>query len=124
MSASTPCPHCACAADNRTHALLALLTADELDAALAQGLLDATPCPSCTTSCNARLVAARDARRTALSARERFRARGERLARRKVEREAARTPPPSPAAMKAAALPPAAAYVLARALAKAAARKP
>ena len=102
----------------------AALRADDLDAALGLGLLDAQPCPTCADACTARLVAARDERRFALAARDRFLARAARLARRKTEREAARTPPPSPAAMKAAALPPAAADVLARALAKAAARKP
>ena len=118
------CPSCGCAAAHAAHALLAALHADDLDAALGLGLLDAQPCPTCADACTARLVAARDERRFALTARDRFLARAARLARRKAEREAARTPAPSPAAMKAPALPSAAADVLARALAKAAARKP
>jgi outer membrane receptor protein involved in Fe transport len=71
-------------------------------------LLEAQPCPSCATDCNARLLEARDARRFALAARARFRARDERLARRKADRDAARAPMPS-AAAKAPALPPSAA---------------
>ena len=118
-----PCPHCACAADNGAHALLALLAGDDMDAALAHGLLDATPCPSCAADCNARLLEARDARRIALAARGRFRARDARLARRKAERDAARAIAPMQQAVKATPLPSAAADVLARALAKAAARR-
>ena len=63
-------------------------------------------------------------RLVALAARDRYRARAARLARRKAEREAARTPPPSRTDVNVPALPTAAADVLARALAKAAARKP
>jgi len=120
-----PCPHCACAAADGAgaHALLALLAADDLDAAMTQGLLDAHGCPACADGCNARLAAARDQRRLALAARDRYRARGTRLARRKAEREAARAPASSQAA-KSPALPPSAADVLARALAKAAGRAP
>ena len=120
---AVPCPHCACASvdGGDAHALLALLALDDLDAALAQGLLDAHACPACDAACNARLLAAREQRRIALAARDRYRARGARLARRKAEREAARAPAASPVA-KAPALPPSAADVLARALAKAAGR--
>jgi Na+-translocating ferredoxin:NAD+ oxidoreductase RnfC subunit len=123
---ATGCPHCACvlAEGAGAHVLLAMLAADDLDAALAHGLLDARPCAACATACTARLLAARDARRVALAARERHRARGARLARRKAERDAARVPPPSTATMQTPALPSAAAEALARALAKAAARKP
>ena len=116
------CPFCACTQPHPAHALLAALREDDLDAALDHGLLDAQPCPGCDAACNAQLIEARDARRIALAARERFRARGERLARRKAEREAARAPVPSPSPVKAPALPATAADVLARALAKAAAR--
>ena len=116
------CPACPCTRSHPAHAIADALRDDDVDAALALGLLDAQPCPACDAGCNARLLAARDARRFALAARERYRARGARLARRKAERDAARTPPP--AAVKAPALPTAAADVLARALAKAAARKP
>lgn len=120
------CPHCACAAiaGGEAHALLALLAADDLDAALEGGLLDARPCPACDAGCNARLLEMRDARRVALAARARYRARGERLARRKAERDAARTPETTAAAAKPPPLPPAAADVLARALAKAGPRQP
>jgi len=119
------CPHCPCVAaeGGDAHALLAMLAADDLDAALDLGLLDAQPCPSCDAACNARLLEARDARRFALAARARFGARGAREARRKAERDAARAPVPA-ATAKLPALPPSAADVLARALAKAATRKP
>ena len=118
------CPHCNCAAadDRSAHALLGMLAADDLDAAIAGGLLDAQPCPGCDASCNARLIAARDARRVALEARERHRARAARLQRRKAEREAARTPPAT-LASTAPALPVAAADALARALVKARERR-
>ena len=82
------CPSCGCAAAHAAHALLAALRADDLDAALGLGLLDAQPCPTCADACAARLVAARDERRFALAARDRFLARAARLARRKAEREA------------------------------------
>ena len=120
---ATPCPHCACASVDEAgaHALLALLAKDDLDAALVQGLLDARACPACDAACNARLIAAREERRFALAARDRHRARGARLARRKAEREATRASVPLQAA-KAPALPPSAADILARALAKAAER--
>jgi len=118
------CPSCGCAAPHPAHALLAALRADDLDAALTLGLLDAEPCPGCVADCNAKVIEARDARRVALAARDRYRARAARLARRKAEREAARTPPPSRTDVNVPALPTAAADVLARALAKAAARKP
>lgn len=118
------CPLCRCNGPHPAHALLAALRQDDVDAALELGLLDAQPCPSCATICNTQLREARDARRSALAARTRFRARGERLARRKAERDAVRAPAPTSAAMKAPALPASAADVLARALAKAALRKP
>jgi len=118
------CPSCGCAASHPAHALLAALRADDLDAALALGLLDAQPCPACDAACNALLFEARDARRFALAARDRYRAREARMARRKAERDAARLPPPSAAVTQAPTLPSAAADVLARALAKAAARRP
>ncbi|HSD17918.1 MAG TPA: hypothetical protein VLC71_11755 [Thermomonas sp.] len=118
------CPHCGCtAADDRgAHALLGMLACDDLDAAIARGLLDAQPCAGCGNDCNARLITARDGRRVALAARERHRARAARLQRRKAERETARTPPAT-ASNAAAALPVAAADALARALAKARARQ-
>lgn len=100
---------------------MAALREDDLDAALSLGLLDAQPCPACAPECGIRLIEARDARRFALTARERHRARAVRLARIQAEREAARRPAPAPQAQQAA-LPSAAADALARALAKAKAR--
>lgn len=100
----------------------ALLAADDVDAAMARGLLEAQPCPGCDVHCNARLIAARDARCFALEARERHRARAARLQRRKAEREAARAPLPTIANAKPA-LPLAAADALSRALAKARERR-
>ena len=122
---TTRCPSCTCAVAEAgtTHAILRALQADDVDTALSLGLLDAAPCPGCDATCNARLIAARDARRVALEARERHRARAARLQRRKAEREAARTPPPT-LASTAPALPVAAADALARALAKARERRP
>ena len=117
------CPSCGCVAPHPAHAVLAALRADDLDAALTLGLLDTQSCPACDAACTATQFAARDARRVALAARDRYRAREARLARRKAARDAARAVTPLPAA-KAPALPTAAADVLARALAKAAARKP
>ena len=118
------CPQCNCADadDAGAHAQQALLALDDIDAAMARGLLDAQPCPGCDAACNARLIAARDARRVALAARERHRARAARLQRRKAERDAARTPPAT-LASKAPALPVVAAEALARALAKARERR-
>jgi hypothetical protein len=128
-----PCITCACTAKHPAHAQLAALREDDLDAALAQGLLDALPCPACAEACNAALLDARDARRFALAARARHHTRALRLARIQREREAARRPAsvftpaqaqaPAQAAQPAAAtLPSAAADALARALAKAKAR--
>lgn len=116
------CPHCSCPADASAHRLQVALQEDDLDAALALGLLEATACLTCTPECSAHLLTARDARRFALAARERYRSRAVRLARIKAERDAARRPPPAPAATQAPALPSAAADALARALAKVKAR--
>ena len=115
-----PCPLCACTEAHPAHAILAALREDDLDAAIERGLLDAVPCPRCNPSCASMLISAREARLRALAARERFRAREARLARRAAEREAAR----NIAAKQPAALPPAAAAALARAKAKASGRTP
>jgi hypothetical protein len=123
-----PCITCACTAKHPAHAQLAALREDDLDAALALNLLDALPCPTCAETCNAALLAARDARRFALAARARHHTRALRLARIQTERDAARrpasvfTPAQAPAQPAAATLPSAAADALARALAKAKAR--
>jgi Na+-translocating ferredoxin:NAD+ oxidoreductase RnfC subunit len=95
----------------------------DLDAAIASGLLDtAVACPHCGMACRDALQAAREARLRALAARERFRARDARLARKQHERAERRKPVArGPVAGEAApALPPAAAAALARAKAKAA----
>ena len=123
----TSCPTCHCAQPHPAHVLLTALREDDLDAALALGLLDAQPCPSCASECGAQLIEARDARRFALAARERHRARALRLTRIKSDREVARRPASAQASAPAAqqtapALPAAAADALARALAKAKAR--
>ena len=120
--AARPCPHCDCPIGHPVHAVVDALGADDLDAALALGLLDAAPCPHCSADCNARLVFARDERLRALAARERYRARDARLARRAAERDARRAPVATVQATTSA-LPPAAADALARAKARAAARK-
>ncbi|MGV8943210.1 hypothetical protein [Thermomonas sp.] len=113
------CPHCSCTSTDgaQAHAVLAALALDDMDAALAQGLLEALECPGCEPGCNALIADARSARQIALAARDRHRAREIRLHRRKAERDAARVPKASPT--QAPALPAAAAEVLARALAKA-----
>ncbi|HET7127028.1 MAG TPA: hypothetical protein VFI26_08060 [Lysobacter sp.] len=119
MHMPVQCPICDCTETHPAHAILAALREGDLDAAIERGLLDAQPCPRCNADCASRLIAARDARLRALAARERFRAREKRLARRAAERDAARTN----AARQPAALPPAAAAALARAKAKAAGRE-
>ncbi|MDQ3159774.1 MAG: hypothetical protein M3Q51_01980 [Pseudomonadota bacterium] len=90
---------------------------DDLDSALAHGLLDVGACHACHAPCKTLLAAARAERQTALAARDRHRARDARLRRQDAERNAARVPKVSQA--QAPALPAAAADVLARALAKA-----
>jgi hypothetical protein len=117
------CPSCACTTPHPAHAVLAALGDDDLDAALQRGLLEVDACRQCSDGCRARLAAARHDRADALAARERYRARAARLARRKAERDAARVAPTTSTA-KAPTLPASAADVLARALAKAATRKP
>lgn len=112
---ASTCPLCACTTAHPAHAILAALRDDDLDAAIEGGLLHAPPCPRCAANCSSLLVGARDERLRALAARERFRAREERLARRVAGRDAAR----SSATEQPSSLPPAAAAALARAKAKA-----
>lgn len=109
------CRVCGCRSDAPSHAVAAALLEDNLDAAFDAGLLEATPCLSCTAPCTARLLEARDDRRRALAARDRYRARTARLAQRTEQRKASR----AEAQARPAALPPAAAAALARALARA-----
>lgn len=120
---SSPCPHCDAPA---LAALADAVAADDIDRAIALGLLDFVPpidtCARCAPRLQAILIA-RDARRRALAARDRHRAREARLAERaeaRARRRAAATPTPSAAAP---ALPPGAAAALARARAKAAIKK-
>ncbi|MDG2526728.1 hypothetical protein P6166_15335 [Stenotrophomonas sp. HITSZ_GD] len=111
-------------------ALLACVLADDLDQALAQGLMDYLPQPGDDTLEAAhpdlpqRLLAAQARLRDAWAARERYRQRQARLARRAAEREARRAPPPPPDRPAVPALPAAAAAILARAKARAAGREP
>ena len=101
------------------HAVAIELAKDNLDGALEAGLLTCQPCGSCTPGCTAALLDARDARREALAARERFRAREARLARRRQARATRRGTPTEPGSDAAApALPAAAAAALARAKAR------
>ena len=57
------------------HRMVGSLALDDVDAAIDAGLLMAEGCAGCSTGCTLALLAARDARRAALLARERFRAR-------------------------------------------------
>ena len=128
MADHLPC-RCGCArpGSERVHHIANALAVDDLDQALDAGLLDIEPCPACTAECGASVIAARDARRVALAARERYRARAARLQRIAAERDArraARTAPPAPVGGQPSrpTLPPAAAAALARAKARAAGR--
>ena len=125
------CPYCGCTGTATIHHVVAALREGDVDKALDAGLLEAPACPACSAECTATWQAARDARLVALAARERFRAREARLARRRHERDARRAaarespvtadevPAPPPPV-----LPPAAAAALARAKARAAGRTP
>lgn len=110
--------------------LLQRVLADDLDGALALGLMDYVPQPGDNARDPAhadlpqRLLAAQDRLRTAWAARERYRQRTARLARRAAERDARRAPPPAPERPAAPPLPAAAAAILARAKARAAGRDP
>ena len=126
-----PCSVCGCGHDGAPqHVIAAALRIDDIDTAIAAGLLDATAaCPGCSADCTAMIEVARSERLVALAARERYRAREARLQRRAQERAARRAAPaavPGTPAGPAAqpALPPAAAAALARAKARAAALKP
>lgn len=105
--------------------LLLLVLDDDLDAALAAGLMDYVPSPADADllpghlQLASRLLQAQRQLQQAWAARARHQQRAQRLARRAAEREARRAPAaPIPALIPA--LPPAAAAILARAKAKAA----
>ncbi|MDV5979911.1 MAG: hypothetical protein LOX98_00580 [Lysobacter sp.] len=109
------------------HRVAAALAVEDVDHAIEAGLLDCEPCPDCTPHCQVSVIRARDERRFALAARERFRAREARLQRLAAERDARRAARPRPAAPDTSAteparpaLPAAAAAALARARARAA----
>jgi hypothetical protein len=124
------CPYCGSAHERDrafVAALLAAIASDDLDAAIELGLLQfelrpGTPCVDCAPVI-AHLVAARDARRSALAARERHRRRDARLAQR-AEATAARRKvgTAATAELPKPGLPDAAAAALARAKARAANR--
>ncbi|HXH01350.1 MAG TPA: hypothetical protein VNI56_04085 [Xanthomonadaceae bacterium] len=116
-----PCPAC-----DRFDALIRALRADDLDAAIELGLLDCDGSGACRDRDDAAAVfAARDERLSALAARERHRARSQRLARRAEAAAARRSAVTVPDLTRAGAapldpgMPPAAVAALARALARA-----
>ncbi|MGH8025610.1 MAG: hypothetical protein ACREO0_02680 [Pseudoxanthomonas sp.] len=100
-------------------ALAEYLQADDIDAAIDAGLMRYVPCPACDRASAAQLVEAQRKLLSAWAARDRYRARNARLAKRAAERDAKRA---APVVEKKSALPPAAAAILARAKAKAAER--
>lgn len=100
-------------------ALLRRVQADDLDAALDAGLMEFAPCPGCDAGLTARILETQRNLSNAWAARERYRARNARLARRAAERAEGRM---AMAPEKKSALPPSAAAILARAKAKAAER--
>ncbi|QNH12183.1 hypothetical protein [Xanthomonas sp. SI] len=109
--------------------LLRWVLDDDLDAALDGGLMEYVGAADdelldpAHPQLRTQLLAAQRRLREAWAARERYRARNARLARRAAAREARRAPPASVAAA-VPSLPPAAAAILARAKAKAAAWGP
>lgn len=123
---SAPCPVCGCSDvhGRDAHGIAAALAEDDVDRAIEAGLLSVVPCLSCSDACTTCLTIARDARLSALAARERYRVRQARLQRRAEERAAARPAPVIATATEAEpALPSAAAAALARAKARAAERR-
>jgi hypothetical protein len=106
----------------RIHRIVDALALDDMDGAIDAGLLATDACPGCAPACASALAAARDGRRGALAARDRFRARQARLLRRRQERLARRAPVDDAMSSPRASLPPAAAAALQRALAKASGR--
>ena len=107
--------------------LFARVQADDLDGALQAGLMDYIAADADARllpghpELPQRLLQAQADLRTTWAARERYRARAVRLARREAERDARRTPAPAPDVKPA--LPAAAAAILARAKARAAGKE-
>jgi hypothetical protein len=102
--------------------LLALLRDDDLDGAIEAGLMTFDGFDPLAPGERATIASAQHRLRDAWAARDRFRAREARLARRAAERQAKHTQRPESTG-KPPSLPPAAAAALARAKAKAAAGK-
>jgi hypothetical protein len=117
----TSCPACDCTAHVAAHAVVAALLVDDVDRAIENGLLEGATCQACDPACQARVTEARHAREFALAARERYRDRQIRLARRAAERDAQRRGTADSAAGPGAPadLPKSASDALARALARA-----
>ncbi len=116
---STPCPAC-----DQARALHAQLVAGDVDAAIEAGLMSFQVC-GCADDSIIVVMQAQQRLRTAWDARERYRQREARLARRAAEREARRlkiTEVAESAQPARPALPTGAAAILARAKAKAAER--
>lgn len=124
MSAAA-CPACK---DAAVRAIAGALAVDDLDRAMTLGLLDARPedipgrCDACI-SCVRIVIAARDERLRALAARERYRARQDRLAERAAARARKREAAAPRTSIAAPSLPAAAAAALARAKARVAAKR-
>jgi hypothetical protein len=117
-------PATSCHCCDQAQALRAQLMAGDLDAAIDTGLMAFQPC-ACAGDAGAVVLQAQQRLRTAWDARERYRQRQARLARRAAEREARRLKVSDVADNAQAArpaLPTGAAAILARAKAKAAER--
>ena len=98
--------------------LAALILADDLDAALQAGLMEFVDDPTLAPATRELILTTQRRLREAWDARDRYRAREKRLARRKAARDARRSPATAVVSDKSA-LPPAAAAALARARARA-----
>lgn len=123
---SAPSSECPFQQDPASQALVEALMADDLDRAIALGLLAFEPvshrCDRCRDAV-AHLVVARDARLRALAARERHRARQNRLAERAEARARKRANAALQPSTIASSLPAAAAAALARAKARVSAKR-
>lgn len=112
--------------DPASSALVDAVMTHDLDRAIAFGLLAFKPSSHRCDHCHeaiAQLLAARDARKRALAARERYRARQARLAERAETRARKRAGAAPEASVAVSSLPSGAAAVLARAKARAAAKQ-
>jgi hypothetical protein len=113
--------------DDAFRALVDAVMRDDLDRAISLGLLNFEPpadgCDACASQI-ATLAIARDGRLRALEARERYRARQARLAERAEARARKRKAAAPASPTVAPLLPPSVAAVLARAKARAAAKRP